>query len=894
MVDQAEIHQKVLSSIPQERKEAILKLNENFSMLSNKVAAWSDLTRLVSDENREVRRWAAFALGSVFFHVPDKSAAWSDLIHLISDENSDVRKWIAPAISSVFPYVPDKSAAWSDLIRLISNENRDVRKWVAPAISSVFPYVPDKSAAWSDLICLTDSKYDDVRSETAFALGSAFPHVSDKSAAWSDFHRLTGSKYNDVRRWIAFAIGSVFPHVPDKSAAWSDLILLTADKFGNVRLEAAFAIGLAFPHVPDKCAAWSDLHNLTGDKYKDVRKCASSALGSAFSHFLDKSAAWSDLHRLNSDKDSDVRSEAASALGKAFLHVPDKSAIWSDLHNLVGDEDGNVRSEAASALGKAFPHVPDKSAAWSDLHNLISDKDCNVRSKAASALGSAFPHVPDKSAAWSDLHSLTNDDDINVRSGAAFAFGPAFCIVPYKSAAWSDLHNLISDKNSDVRLGAASALGSAFPHLPDKSEAWDNLLNLAEDQDKNVRVFANHSLGKISIFKATESENEADLRKELTNSLYFFERSASEAVYFNPSKFCLPFYRSFYIVTFISSSSEVEVEACLAETKKASEGSNSKEELFGVVESLASALREAKRLSNTNLEGVKFDLKVYMQYCNRAVELLEETEGHAPGATKLIKRGLPIINRRIKYLLREIEEESIRFREITRQTPFEPLGRNTCERISGIAWIECRVDAERIMEESLPDIRTMCHFLPERSSASVCELRNWEILDFESRVVLFQRAISHCSNQMENFYRQIQERDKSIDYLRKEVIIRLDNINYNIFRIKIVSGNATGALAALKWELKKIDSIKADMSRIDQRLEDLDVFQQRAIIELKHEMPRIIGELKELVLELDDKQILGILEELQTLKKSQKEVVFEDAASLITIVSFILKIIGIE
>ena len=74
-----------------------------------------------------------------------------------------------------------------------------------------------------------------------------------------------------------------------------------------------------------------------------------------------------------------------------------------------------------------------------------------------------------------------------------------------------------------------------------------------------MRVSATHSLGRASVFRATGAESEEDFRKEMKNALEFFERSSKEATYSNPSGFCLPFYRSFYAITFGKAVAEDEV-----------------------------------------------------------------------------------------------------------------------------------------------------------------------------------------------------------------------------------------------------------------------------------------------------------------------------------------------
>jgi HEAT repeat protein len=483
-----------------------------------------------------------------------------------------------------------------------------------------------------------------------------FVDLPDKKQAWNDLHRLSSDTDSDLRWRAADALGGAFSFVPDKKQAWNDLHRLTSDHDISVRRGAAYALGNAFSNVPYKEQAWNDLHRLTSDPDSSVRWSVADALGSAFSFVPDKEQAWDDLHKLLSDSDSGVRRGASDGLGGAFSFVPDKKQAWDDLHKLLSDPDSGVRRGAAYALGSVFSNVPDKKQAWEYLIRLTSDTDCDVRRGASVGLRSVFSHVPDKKQAWEELHRLTCDVDSDVSSGAADVLGSVFLNVPDKKQAWEDLHRLTSNYNFYVRRRAAYALGRAFSHVPDKKQAWEDLHRLTSDTDSNVRIAANHSSGKVCISRAGEDESEDGFRKEMENALRFFEKASKEATFFNPAKFCLPFYRSFYTLTFKKEEVEVEVQKYLSEAKSAVEGSQSKKKLLEAIENLGNALKEVQRARDFN--EIKSDFNAYRRYCERACELLDTMEEKAPGASRLIRKGLPIIDERIKGIIAEIQEKA--------------------------------------------------------------------------------------------------------------------------------------------------------------------------------------------------------------------------------------------
>ena len=291
------------------------------------------------------------------------------------------------------------------------------------------------------------------------------------------------------------------------------------------------------------------------------------------------------------------------------------------------------------------------------------------------ALDSAFSYAPENEGVWENLHRMTEDEDWLVRSRATYLLGFAFSHIPDKAEACNDLIRLTQDEPCwYVRLRATDVLGSTFPHLPEKDEVWGALVRLTDDEDRGVRVSANHSLGSAFIFKATEAEDVDDFKSELKNAIEFFERSSNEATYSNPSSFCLPFYRSFYTITFKKSGAQDEVQKYLAEAKSASEGSENKEILLEAVENLANALSEAQKV--TDFGTIKSDLNTYRRYCDRAADLIGDAEEDSPGAARVLRHGLPIIDDRIKGIIREIQEKAEAVCRETRGTgtPYEPLG----------------------------------------------------------------------------------------------------------------------------------------------------------------------------------------------------------------------------
>ena len=142
-----------------------------------------------------------------------------------------------------------------------------------------------------------------------------------------------------------------------------------------------------------------------------------------------------------------------------------------------------------------------------------------------------------------------------------------------------------------------------------------------------------------------------------------------ESILDNPAQFCLPFYRSFYEIISEKQEAKEEVDKYLAEAKNAVKGSKSKKLLFEVVNNLANALKEVQNPENMDLEAKKSELNFYRKYCDRAAELLRDTEEKAPFATITMRKGLPILDRKLKSLIEEIKEKANTACQVSQGTP---------------------------------------------------------------------------------------------------------------------------------------------------------------------------------------------------------------------------------
>ena len=436
-----------------------------------------------------------------------------------------------------------------------------------------------------------------------------------------------------------------------------------------------------------------------------------------------------------------------------------------------------------------------------------------MRRKAAFALVSSFSRIFDRRQAWNDIIQLLQDEDRSVRAIVAGTIGTTFPLASDRRRAWEDLHGMTRNKHENVRIGVAGALGSIFPSIPNQKQAHEDLILLTKDKNKYVRALAYHSLGKVSIYRATEAESEEIFREDFKNALDSFEKSLKEAAYFNPPKFCYPFYRSFYTITFKKYTPESEVQKYLAEAKRATEGSESRAQLLEAIENLANALKEVQNAREMDFDIMKRNLEVYRRYCDRAADLLDTTEKKAPGATKLIRKGLPIIDQRIKEILGEIQEKTADVCKETKGTPLENLGYEINQIGKNLLLVRDPIGLERQVEVMEVTISSICDKMSQDEREDACKLLKRAKLEphAEDKLLWFNTILSKIPAQLRKMKEEYEEQKRDEIPYSSELESEFSDIFKSVYQKEREKGESdvnSKTLTFLKTKLHDLSATK--------------------------------------------------------------------------------------
>ncbi len=544
--------------------------------------------------------------------------------------------------------------------------------------------------------------------------------------------------------------------------------------------------------------------------------------------------------------------------------MPDQA----DIHRKCSNKKAEERRKGIVLLGDHFSDLHDKAQAWQDLVRLIPDGDPNVRMGALDALGSAFSHVPDKAQAWQDLYRLTQDNDSWVRGSAAEALGSAFSYAPDKPHAWQDLHRLTQEKDGGVQIGAAKAIGSAFSHILDRNQAWQDLHRLTQENNSNVRMHAFHSLGRASVVKATEEHDNDTLKKELEVAITYFEKSSREST-FSPARFCYPFYRSYFAVTF-QGAKEDDVQRYLAEAKEAVGGSKSKDDLLKVIENLAGALRESQCLKDIPFQDVASKLNVYRWYCEKAANYMVAVQDKAPGAVKLMQKCNPLLEERIQTTIAEIQEKA----------------RLIGPEIEGDARCLSLGDPVKVYQCSMrmaSTLRVLCRRLPEEMKQSIQDLlagieKDEDLSDVLGKIEL---AMAYTLPVIESERSEVLDRLKNIEFSMAKLNLSSGSARQDLYELKTIIQNFQDRTKARGFSKEELSTILQE--RDNTLIERLDKLKEDWLLSME-EMAEILPSCKA----TDE-----ILREIQGLKQSRRRDLLGITGDISSIAGLFAGLIGL-
>ena len=328
---------------------------------------------------------------------------------------------------------------------------------------------------------------------------------------------------------------------------------------------------------------------------------------------------------------------------------------------------------------------------------------------------------------------------------------------------------------------------------------------------------------------------------------------------------------------------------------------------------LSKALKEVQNLGSLDLQMMKGELNFYRKYCDNAAELMKDTDQKAPFATEVLKKGLPIIDRKLKRLLEEIQEKARTTYKESIGEGVEETARAVCKEVQ--KWeIGSQEEMTQKIEEVAYLLKTKVADLPENEKIQnkIESMRHQTNLVKQYETLLFLIGLIPTmkvipENALDQKLHYIKEdlkgeledaKDEIISEIvsaKEEIITEIVNfknklncMSFNISHIGLNYSNVILMLSTIEADVKKLNRIsqqsidsEASNSNLAKQLEDLNKILQDRLDELG----KSISELPQ-----NDKT-LEILSKLNESKHSNLSDLMQTPACVATLIGFTIQII---
>lgn len=435
---------------------------------------------------------------------------------------------------------------------------------------------------------------------------------------------------------------------------------------------------------------------------EDINKTKKSIL-LIFTILPDKTKAWFDLipqiipifNNTNWDGKYYKRPSATlleaqknwilAILNEIFYKLNDKVLGFRGFFDFNKMSSPKVRYNSLHFAFLIFSIIPDSDRyeSWKVILNFINSDSplIEIKYKATTLLDSFFKMIPeiDRGKAWQDIEELLKNDDNEIVAKLIDTLGSLFPTIPQEKliSIWKISHNLVTNENPEIRMCVAEASGKFYSNLPVEyqEQVSTDLAILIKDREHVVSASAQYSLGTVNIFHATQSNTVETFQKYLIQAIQNFQSSLETAEFFNQARFCYPFYKAYWSIAFTDNPDIGDIEKNLNSARLEQGNSDTRKNLVKIIRALANAEKNARK--NRDFETIKKDFDSYRKYCETAILLMKNTEKDAPLVTQVLMKGLPVIDKKIKKIITDLQTEARDFCKKTRGTQQENLGQET-------------------------------------------------------------------------------------------------------------------------------------------------------------------------------------------------------------------------
>jgi hypothetical protein len=287
------------------------------------------------------------------------------------------------------------------------------------------------------------------------------------------------------------------------------------------------------------------------------------------------------------------------------------------------------------------------------------------------------------------------------------------------------------------------------------------------------------------------------------------------------------------------------------------------------------------------------------KYCDHAAELMKYTDGKAPFATEVLRKGLPILDRNLKELLEEIQKKAKIACKESKYTATEAIVCEINKEIQNAInddekqYIEICENILSILKIKIPSIPENKFILSkiEAVDNKIISPEKYQDLPLIISIMPIMKVVSE-----QELDQKLDEKLQKFDLIFGEIICvkdKLSCISFDISKIKLNSADIISSLKSMKEELEKLSETE-DLNTLS--IEKLDSVQAEKLNGLKNTILERLDEIEILMHELS-KDNNEIYEEysrrLDELKQSKLDTLLQRYSAVISLIGFVISGISI-
>jgi hypothetical protein len=271
---------------------------------------------------------------------------------------------------------------------------------------------------------------------------------------------------------------------------------------------------------------------------------------------------------------------------------------------------------------------------------------------------------------------------------------------------------------------------------------------------------------------------------------------------------------------------------------------------------------------------------------------MKDTDEKAPFATKVLRKGLPILDRKLKELLEEIQEKA---KIACKESIGTSRGEIACTINREVQKWE--ISSQEEMTQKVEDIA----YLLKNKVANLHEneyiLNKIEAMRKEKDLIKQYEALLFVIGQISTVEvvseQELDNKLQKLDLIYDKTVLIEDNLNCissDIFKIKLNPYNMVSTLDAMKKELEKLNE-REILNAIS--LEKLNSTQDDKLNELNRDLLERLDEIKILVYEFSKNNCipefyLEVSKKLDELKQPTLDRVLQRASAVISLIGFVI------